>query len=64
MSRKIKCCICGKEIDRMLGNNPDPVKKRGSCCSECDETIVIPARAKEYYENKENITRIQRILRG
>lgn len=40
-----KCCFCGKEIAG-LGNNPAPVKEDGSCCDDCNENIVIPARLK------------------
>lgn len=38
-----KCCICGKKFIG-YGNNPDPIKKKGKCCNECNETKVIPAR--------------------
>jgi hypothetical protein len=51
---QLKCCICGKEIEKEYnnkgemvwdeGNNPFPVKLSGRCCRNCDETIVIPAR--------------------
>lgn len=38
----MKCCICGKKIIG-YGNNAEPVKK-GTCCDECNMTVVIPAR--------------------
>lgn len=38
----MKCCICGKKI-MGYGNNAEPVKK-GTCCDECNMTVVIPAR--------------------
>lgn len=39
------CCICGNQINGNE-NNADPVKK-GYCCDECNEKIVIPARIKQ-----------------
>ena len=42
---KHKCCICGK-VFTGYGNNPDPVKKNGRCCDDCDNRYVIPARLK------------------
>jgi len=44
------CCICGGEY-RLMGNNPDPVEIRGRCCHECNDTKVIPARARQIYFN-------------
>ncbi|MGM9543570.1 MAG: hypothetical protein ACI3T9_01170 [Romboutsia timonensis] len=41
------CCICGKEFIG-YGNNPDPVKKEGRCCDDCNSTKVIPARLEEW----------------
>lgn len=41
------CCICGKEFSG-YGNNPDPVKKQGRCCDECNNKKVIPARLKDW----------------
>jgi hypothetical protein len=40
-----KCVICGDKIDG-YGHNPAPVKKRGRCCSFCNDIRVIPARLK------------------
>lgn len=40
---KIKCCICGGEVEGH-GNNPAPVKSEGRCCNTCNLTKVIPAR--------------------
>ena len=42
---KMKCCICGKEIEG-FGNNPWPVNNndRERCCDDCNWTVVIPAR--------------------
>ena len=49
----MKCCLCEKEIDVQRdaegkifwsqGHNALPLKD-GRCCSECDETKVIPER--------------------
>lgn len=41
------CCICGKEFTG-FGNNPDPVCKEGRCCDECNSTVVVPTRLKEW----------------
>lgn len=49
---KIKCCICGKEIEG-YGNNPYPIKQDGLCCDSCNINIVIPARINEIYRKKE-----------
>ena len=46
-----KCVICG-ETNEGYGNNPDPVKKEGRCCNDCDNNKVIPARiilARRYF---------------
>lgn len=42
-----KCCFCNKEI-KGYGNNPEPVRKQGMCCEECNLTIVIPERIYRY----------------
>lgn len=42
MSQKNKCCICNEPYEG-YGNNAQPVKS-GICCSECNLTVVIPAR--------------------
>lgn len=46
-----ECVICGKKIEG-YGNNASPVRE-GSCCDECNKSVVIPARLKEYYKNSE-----------
>ncbi len=44
MKNNIKtCCICGKTFEG-LGNTPSPVKEEGTCCSLCNDLVVIPAR--------------------
>ena len=46
----MKCCICKNEIepdaisDWDKGHNPWPVREKGSCCTECNMELVIPAR--------------------
>ena len=49
--KEIKCCICGKRIPVVEGNNPYPVKKESSfgndknrCCHSCNSKFVIPYR--------------------
>lgn len=37
------CCLCGKPYTG-YGNNPDPIKKSGRCCDNCNNNKVIPAR--------------------
>ena len=43
MIKKKVCCICGKKI-KGYGNNPAPIKEKGSCCDECNLNTVIPVR--------------------
>lgn len=38
-----KCCICGKTFEG-FGNNPAPIKNEGTCCSHCNDLVVVPAR--------------------
>jgi len=38
-----RCCICGR-LFYGVGNNPDPVSKKGRCCDECDDVRVAPSR--------------------
>jgi len=53
MKLKKICCICKKEFQGW-GNNPDPIKKKGICCKECDNTKVIPARIEQMTERRMN----------
>lgn len=41
------CCICGKEFIGS-GNNPDPYKKEGRCCDDCNTLYVIPERLSKW----------------
>lgn len=40
----MKCVFCGKSIEDLHGNNPDPLSKEGRCCDECNTTRVVPER--------------------
>lgn len=49
--QEIKCCICGKRIPVVEGNNPYPVRKwsafgsdKNRCCHSCNTDFVIPFR--------------------
>lgn len=46
MAKKIKCCFCGHEVEREIGNNPSPADtwEDHRCCDACNWNIVIPAR--------------------
>lgn len=37
------CCICGKVFEG-YGNDPWPVKEKGTCCDKCNFEVVVPAR--------------------
>jgi hypothetical protein len=39
-----KCVICMELCEDKYGNNPNPIKKTGSCCDKCDLYKVTPAR--------------------
>ena len=45
MVEKKVCCICGKRF-KGYGHDPDPIKKEGRCCDECN-LKVIEEREKE-----------------
>jgi hypothetical protein len=59
---KFKCCICGIIVGG-YGNNPNPIKKQGKCCDECNADQVIPARLeltkimKQYGNNERDLPR-------
>jgi len=38
------CCICKGYLEMPFGNNPNPIRKRGKCCEECNYSKVVPAR--------------------
>jgi len=45
------CCICDKQFEG-FGNNPDPIKRDGYCCDDCNLMVVVPARIKEFMERR------------
>lgn len=53
MESKKTCSICGK-IFTGWGNNPWPVTtgENDTCCDECNDTKVIPARIKNLYKGR------------
>ena len=47
-----RCVICKESIipdpdGWNGGHNPSPVREKGRCCGECNDTIVIPRRLYE-----------------
>lgn len=42
-----ECCLCHRIVIGH-GNNPYPIMKNGSCCDDCNSSIVIPARIMSY----------------
>jgi hypothetical protein len=46
----MKCILCKNKIEEKpywkYGNNPFPLSKKGSCCDNCNQNKVIPARIK------------------
>lgn len=51
MSKKEKCCICGKGI-KGYGDNPYPVRTEGQCCRYCNYTVVLSERIKLLKQEK------------
>ena len=57
---KFNCCLC-EVIAVGYGNNPQPIKKEGRCCDECNADQVIPARFEltkimmKYGKNEEHL---------
>ena len=35
------CVICNKTITGQRGNNPQPVKKEGKCCDNCNVYVIM-----------------------
>lgn len=53
------CCLCGRPIGDLFGNNPWPLVKdeNARCCNECNMSKVIPARIeliKKHSEKEKN----------
>lgn len=55
--KKFKCCICNR-MSEGFGNNPYPVKTKGRCCDECDNTEVLGMRLIAFFEEQ----RIRKLL--
>lgn len=49
---RIKCCLCGKEINEKESHNAEPLMS-GRCCVDCNLIKVIPERIKLYKDNNE-----------
>ena len=60
----MKCSICKKEIDKQInpktgkvfwdsGYNAAPINDC-RCCSDCNDFVVIPARLKLMFKNRED----------
>lgn len=46
------CCLCKKnEFDVRHGNNAQPIED-GTCCNECNKTIVVPVRMLQLFGEK------------
>lgn len=59
---KIKCCFCGKEIDDVYSNNPEPLMSAPNrCCTECNYSKVLPARFKSLQQPKESEADIYKV---
>ena len=58
MTKSKDCVICKKEIPPIIqgefrwddGHNAEPVKE-GRCCTECNNSVVIPTRLREHFKN-------------
>ena len=48
------CCLCGKRF-LGYGNNPDPLKREGRCCDDCNKALVIPAREEQINKIFDNL---------
>ena len=49
----MECVICNDPVYG-YGNNPYPVAEEGSCCDDCNMTVVLPERLKLIYNNESN----------
>lgn len=54
------CCLCGERKmgwgdKKQYGNNPSPIKHRGECCEDCNNSIVIPRRIKDFFESQKQL---------
>ena len=49
----MKCSICKNEIYTEHGHNAEPIND-GRCCDMCNQTVVIPFRIKEMFNENRN----------
>lgn len=58
----MKCCLCNKKIEVIgtwkEGHNAQPLKN-GRCCTWCNDTKVLPARLKMFFNKPSLQTEIQ-----
>ena len=71
MAKKIRCCICGKEIKDEIhdANNPDPLLDENGvslgqdpdnvCCKDCDNAYVIAFRVCKHFRQEKQCAEIQ-----
>ena len=61
MKKDNKCSICNNEIDVQVfenggtwagGHNAQPINN-GTCCTSCNDMLVVPARLQQYLNGKE-----------
>ena len=61
MKKEKKCSICNNEIDVQVfagggtwagGHNAQPINN-GTCCTRCNDMLVVPARLQQYLNGKE-----------
>ena len=48
----MNCSICNENIEG-FGNNAQPINN-GTCCEMCNQTVVIPFRIKEMFNENRN----------
>lgn len=48
-NRRMKCCICNKEIIGK-GNNPQPLRQNGRCCDVCNFSVVKERLRKSFLQ--------------
>ena len=56
----MKCSICKDKVDVLKdgdviiwdkGHNAEPINN-GRCCSQCNDTIVVPKRINDFYASR------------
>ena len=54
---KMRCCLCGKELEEGEGRSPWPLERAGKCCERCVIMDLLPLRielmTRQLYEEKE-----------